>query len=88
MLGRVTMDMTMVDVTNVNPRPEVGDEVVLIGTQADHAITVDDVAGWVSTISYEVMTGISKRVARAYIRAGKVEAIKTLLGIVPHNISV
>jgi len=83
-LGRVTMDMTMVDLTDVTPAPRVGDEVVLMGG----AISVDDIACEAHTISYEILCGISKRVPRTYLRGGKVEAYKSLLGVIPNHVSV
>jgi alanine racemase len=82
-IGRVTMDMTMVDLTDVAPEPSVGDEVALVGRQGDCEVTVDEIADWAGTISYEVLTGISKRVSRVYIREGKVTAFKSLLGVTP-----
>lgn len=84
-IGRVTMDMTMVDVTDVKPKTRSGDEVVLIGRQGDCEVGVDEIASWAGTISYEILTGIGKRVSRAYIRDGKVQAHKSLLGVVPAN---
>lgn len=83
-MGRVTMDMTMVDLTGVTPTPKVGDEVVLLGG----AVSVDDVARWAGTISYEILCGISKRVPRTYLRDGKVEAFKSLLGVIPNHVRV
>ncbi|WP_447972517.1 alanine racemase [Nitrospira sp. Kam-Ns4a] len=64
--GRVCMDMTMVDVTEV---PEVmpGDEAVLIGRQGDETISALDLAGWLGTIPYEVLCGIGLRVPRLYL---------------------
>ena len=82
-LGRVTMDMTMVDVSDVDPSVKPGDEVVLIGKQGSDEITVDDIANWVGTISYEILTGISKRVARTYFEDGKAVVHKSLLGVKP-----
>lgn len=82
-LGRVTMDMTMLDVTGVAPEPGVGDEVVVIGRQGNAEISADRIAEWADSISYEVFCGISKRVPRIYRRGGKVEAYKSLLGVIP-----
>lgn len=62
-VGAVCMDMMMVDVTDV-PGATVGDAITLIGRDADQAITVDDLARWAGTISYEILCGISKRVPR------------------------
>jgi alanine racemase len=87
-IGRVTMDMTMVDVTDVSPAPSIGDEVVLMGRAAGAEITVDDVAGWAGTISYEIMCGISKRVPRMYLRHGRIETFKCLLGVLPAHVNV
>ncbi len=61
--GRVTMDMTMLDVTDV-PRVQVGDEVVIIGTQGKENIPVQNLAGWAGTSPYEIFCGISARVPR------------------------
>lgn len=71
-LGPITMDMCMVDVTDV-PNVELGDEVVLIGTQRgrdghrDEPITLDELATWAGTIPYEIACAISKRVPRVYV---------------------
>jgi alanine racemase len=61
--GRVCMDMTMLDVTDVPDAAE-GDEVVLIGSAGGERITAADVAGKTGTIAYEVLCGISARVPR------------------------
>ncbi len=63
--GRVCMDMTMVDVTDV-PAVREGDEVVLIGAMGGERITAADIAAKTGTISYEVLCGISSRVPRVY----------------------
>lgn len=64
-VGRVTMDQTMVDVSHID-QVEIGDDVVLIGRSQDLLLTPDDLATWADTISYEIMTSISKRVHRTY----------------------
>ncbi|MES1204546.1 MAG: alanine racemase [Pseudomonadota bacterium] len=64
-VGAVCMDMLMVDVTDV-PGAADEDVVTLIGRDGDREITVDDVAGWAGTVSYEILCGISKRVPRVY----------------------
>jgi alanine racemase len=63
--GSVTMDQIMVDCGD-DP-VEAGDEVVLIGRQGGAEITADDLAGWMGTINYEVVCGISERVPREYV---------------------
>ncbi|MFH1826557.1 MAG: alanine racemase [bacterium] len=63
-VGRVTMDLTMVDVGD--SKVDVGDEVVLIGEQNGQIISADELARLEDTISYEVICGIGKRVPRIY----------------------
>lgn len=64
-VGRVTMDQTVIDVTEVeNVQP--ADEVQLIGEQAGVQITAADLAVWCDTIPWEVLTNISYRVPRVY----------------------
>ncbi len=65
-IGRVCMDMCMVDITG-SADIKMGDEVVLIGKQGEQEITINEVAQRLNTISYEVMCGIGKRVPRIYI---------------------
>jgi alanine racemase len=57
------MDMLMIDVTDV-PGSGVGDEVTLIGSDGAEQVSVDDLARWAGTVSYEILCGISKRVPR------------------------
>lgn len=61
-LGRVSMDMIAVDLTNLDP-VTIGDEVILWGTDL---LTVDDVALAAKTISYELFCQLSERVTRDY----------------------
>ena len=63
--GRICMDLTMVDVTDI-PGVEQGDEVVLLGAQGKAAISADEMARWAETISYEIFTSISDRVPRIH----------------------
>lgn len=78
-VGRVTMDLTMVDVTDV-PEAAVGSEVVLFGEQAGAQLPVEEVAGWSETLPYEVMCTIGKRVTRLYCRGGRAVRMTTLVG--------
>jgi alanine racemase len=66
-VGRVTMDQIMVDVTGLD-HVACGDEVVFIGRQLDAEITASEVAAWSGTIAWEVLCGITKtaRVPRLY----------------------
>ena len=62
-LGRVSMDMTVIDVTDV-PWVKDGDEVVLIGKQKKDAIWADEVALKLGTTQYEVLTRINPLIRR------------------------
>jgi alanine racemase len=62
-VGAVCMDLITVDVTDV-PGVSAGDEVVLFG---DSLVSVDDVARWADTISYEILSITGKRVPRRYV---------------------
>lgn len=65
-IGRISMDLTIIDVTNV-PEVEVDDEVVLIGARDGLAVTAEDLAKTAGTLSYEVTCGVSSRVPRVYL---------------------
>ena len=62
-VGRVCMDQTMINISDM-PKVRVGDEVVLIGRQGEDEITAEEVAGWLGTINYEVVSEILARVPR------------------------
>ncbi|MBN2382708.1 alanine racemase [bacterium] len=64
-VGRITMDMTMVDVTHI-PEARTGDEVVLFGSQHNQEITLAELAHQCGTIHYELIGNISARVSRVY----------------------
>ncbi|MCC3145260.1 alanine racemase [Halanaerobium sp. Z-7514] len=64
--GRICMDQFMVDVSGIEG-VELGEEVVLIGRQNDSIITADQLAELAATINYEIVSRISKRVARIYL---------------------
>ncbi|OGR68035.1 MAG: alanine racemase [Elusimicrobia bacterium GWC2_61_19] len=65
-LGNVTMDMTMVDVTHVKDAA-VGSEAVLLGRQGREEITAAELAAMADTITYEIVTLVSGRVPRVYV---------------------
>ena len=64
-VGRVCMDLTMLDVTDIR-NVQQGDEVVLLGRQVDAVISADAMAAWANTISYEILTSIGVRVPRIH----------------------
>lgn len=78
-VGRVCMDHLMLDVTGLENIAS-GDEVVLYGRQGEEEISVDEVAGRLGTISYELLCALDKRVPRFYRRDEHVVAGRDLLG--------
>lgn len=65
-LGRICMDLCMIDVSAVN-NISVGDEVLLFGTKDDGILPVGQLASISETISYEILCGMAKRVPRIYL---------------------
>jgi len=65
--GIVTMDMTMLDVTDVPC--ELGDVATLIGRDGDDVLTVDEVADTAQVLSYEMLVGLKLRVPRIYVES-------------------
>jgi alanine racemase len=65
-IGRISMDLTLIDVTSV-PGVQLDDEVILMGHDQRHSITAEDLARTAGTLSYEVTCGISERVPRVYV---------------------
>ncbi len=61
--GRVCMNMIMVDVTDI-PGVSLEEEVVLLGAQGEEVVTAEQMAGWIGTINYEVVTRIAEHVPR------------------------
>jgi len=66
LLGRVTMDLMMIDVSHIDG-VEVGDEVVLMGRQGDDEVSATELADRAGTISWEMTTRIGSRVRRIYV---------------------
>lgn len=64
-VGRVSMDLTLIDVTDV-PEVSLNDQVTLLGQDGDVSITAEEMATTAGTISYEISCGISSRVPRIY----------------------
>lgn len=65
-VGRICMDQTMINVQDV-AGVQAGDEVVVFGRQNGAQLPADEVASWLDTINYEVVTAISRRVPRIYL---------------------
>lgn len=70
-LGRVTMDQTIVDITDAGP-VECGDEAVLVGRQGAGSISIAEFSVWADTIPWETLCSVTKRVPRLY---------RTVLGV-------
>jgi alanine racemase len=71
--GSVTMDMTLIDVTDVGG--EVGEEVVLLGRQGGEEIRATELAAHAGTISWEILCHLGLRLPRRYVREGRVEEL-------------
>ena len=66
LLGRVTMDLMMLDVSEL-PDAANGDEVVLMGRQGDEEVSATELARLAGTISWEIVTRVGSRVRRVYL---------------------
>ncbi len=69
-VGRVCMDLTLIDVTDL-PNIQLGEEVVLLGKQESQCIRAEEIADWIGTISYEIFCSISSRVPRLVLSSGE-----------------
>jgi alanine racemase len=78
-VGRICMDMCMVDVSGLERPVSVGDEVVLFGRQRNAEIPIEEMADWMGTINYEVTCLIGRRVPRAYLSGGTVGNVTNYL---------
>ncbi len=76
-IGRVCMDQLMIDVTDI-PGVKIGDEVVVVGRQGENEVSMEELAGIIGTINYELPCVITKRVPRVYKKDGNI------VGIVNH----
>lgn len=65
-VGRVCMDLTMLDVGHI-PGISLEDEVVVFGTQNGETLSVDELAGRIHTLHYEIISNLSPRVKRVYL---------------------
>lgn len=74
-VGRVCMDLTMVDVSGISPVRE-GDEVVLMGRQGDEEITAQEMAARAATIPYEILTSLGTRSRRIYTATARKRIVK------------
>jgi alanine racemase len=66
-IGRVCMDLTMLDVGGTED-VQMGDEVVIFGQQGNETLSVDEMAALLKTINYEIVSTITARVPRVYLK--------------------
>ncbi len=68
-VGRISMDVTVVDISEVDA-VEVGEVVTFLGRDGEETIGLEEVAAHAGTVSYEVLTGLSRRLPRIWIEEG------------------
>ena len=73
------MDQIVIDVTDLG-EVTAGDLATIVGRQGETMIGAGELAGWVDTISYELVTGLAPRLPRAYVRHGRLVGVADLLG--------
>ena len=84
-LGRICMDQLLVDATNIEDL-EIGEQVILFGdnlvdNKNSNIPTADDIAKWTSSINYDIVCMVSKRVPRKYIKNNiEINVVDHLLG--------
>lgn len=67
-IGRICMNMTIIDVSKIKAqKARIGEEVIIIGKQGRSEITVEEVAKKINTINYEIITRIPEHIPRIYI---------------------
>jgi alanine racemase len=78
-VGNVCMDHIMVNVSQCEQVKEF-DEAVVIGKQGNDEIPVDEMAKKLSTINYEIISSLGRRIPRIYLRNGQITAVRNLFG--------
>ncbi len=73
-LGRICMNLTMVDLTDMEP-PALEEEVTLLGRSGEEEITAGTLAGWAGTIPYEIVSRISPVLPRRVVRGAAPEGV-------------
>ena len=74
-LGRICMDQTMVDITDI-PEAKEGDEVVVVGKSGDEELSAEEVSELAGSFNYELLCDLGKRIPRVYYRHGEVVGSK------------
>ena len=78
-IGRVYMDQMMVDVTDAQGSVRLGDEVILVGSQGQENITVEEASSYGDSFNYEFVCNINRRVPRVYYSGERVTEIVNYL---------
>ncbi|WP_110942930.1 alanine racemase [Inediibacterium massiliense] len=79
-VGRICMDQCMIDVSSIEDI-QVGEQVILIGSDGKNTILADDLANQLGTINYEIVCMLGRRIPRVYIKNNEVIKIKDYLGM-------
>ncbi len=77
-VGRICMDMCMVDVTDIED-VKIGDEAIIMGEDNGVKYNADDIAHHIGTINYEILCVVSKRVPRVFLKDGRVVEIRNYI---------
>ncbi len=76
-IGRVCMDMTLVDVTHL-PEVKLGDEVLMWGDNDSGSLSLGEVAAWANTIAYELLCSVGRSLPRLYYRQGELVDVRAI----------
>ncbi|MBI6874266.1 alanine racemase [Clostridium aciditolerans] len=79
-IGTICMDQCMIDVTNLGD-VQIGDEVILMGSDGNLSITLEDIKAMLGTSLGEVICMFSRRVPRVYVRGEKIVKVKNYLAV-------
>jgi alanine racemase len=77
-VGRVSMDLTTLDVSDLPP-VQMGDPVLFLGRESGELVDAWDLARWSGTIVWEILCGLGRRVPRLHVRDGKVVEVRAAL---------
>jgi alanine racemase len=77
-LGGLCMDACFIQLTDVS-EADIGDVVTLMGADGEDQISPHEIAGWIQSVSYEVMSTFGRRLPRVYLREGKIVETRNYL---------
>lgn len=79
-VGRICMDQCMIDITDTTNNINIGDEVIIFGTDKNgNSVTIEEVAEKMGTINYEIMCIVTRRVHRFYYKDGNLIKVENYL---------